>query len=212
MASVTRPPSDEELRKREREMLAQRLQMDMLDRQQEEQEKLADAGEPDAVVARQDAVDALQRASRGNVSRLTPATARAMDMTDAALDLPQDRVEDPRSAAAREQMHREQIGLQQFEKQQVKSQMDVETRGRGVLDLHWKRWSRDGQRNYGKACRQMQLGIGRDAVLLWQAGMFDSMLAVAKFIQSFQLSDKESATEDWQSAIDKELAELRGDE
>jgi len=212
MAQVRRPPSDEELRKQEREMLAERLQMDLLDRNAEEQAKLAEAGEPEAMAARQDAVEALQRASRGNSSRLTPHLTEAMGMADAAIDLPHDTVEDPRSATIREQQQRERIGRERYEKNQIKQQMNLEDRGRSVLDLHWRRWAKEGTRNYSKACRQLQLDIGRDAVLLWTAGIFDSQLAIAKFIQSFQLTEKEQEGSDWQDKIDKELAELRGED
>jgi hypothetical protein len=90
--------------------------------------------------------------------------------------------------------------------------MKLEDRGREVLNIHWQRWAKEGRDNFGKACRKMQLNVGKDAVLLWQAGIFDSMLAVAKFIQSFELGEKQQEHSDWQDAVERELAELRGGE
>lgn len=209
MAKARRPRSDEELAKEEREMIIERARQDMIDLQKENNEKLAAAGEPEA----QEAVAALQRVSRGgNVIRLKPETAEALGIADTAADAPGETVEDEREVSARERAIKEGIEREAFRRSKVKEQMGVEERGRSIMDLHMKRWAKDGEKNYGKASRSLQLNVGKDAVILWRAGVFDSMLSVAQFIQRFQLTEKENREDDWQDEQEKELRELRGDD
>lgn len=209
MAKARKPRTDEELAKEEREMIIERARLDMIELQKENDEKLAAAGEPEA----QEAVAALQRVSRGgNVIRLKPETAEALGVADTAAEAPHDTVEDEREVSAREKAMREGIEREAFRRSKVKEQMGMEDRGRSIMDLHMKRWAKEGEKNYGKASRSLQLNVGKDAVILWRAGVFDSMLSVAQFIQRFQLTEKENREDDWQDEHEKELRELRGDD
>lgn len=209
MAKARKPRTDEELAREEREMIIERARQDIIDTQRENAEKLAAAGEPEA----REAVEALQRVSRtGNVIRLKPETAEAMGVVDTAAEAPGETVEDEREVSARDRAIKEGIEREAFRRSKVKEQMGIEDRGRSIMDLHMKRWAKDGEKNYGKASRSLQLNVGKDAVILWRAGVFDSMLSVAQFIQRFQLTEKENREDDWQDEQEKELRELRGDD
>ena len=209
MARARKPRTDEQLAQEEREMIIERARQEIIDQQKENDEKLAAAGEPEA----REAVEALQRVTRsGNVIRLNSQTAEALGITATAAEAPGDTVEDEREVSARDRAMREGIEREAFRRSKVKEQMGMEERGRSIMDLHMKRWAKEGERNFGKASRSLQLNVGKDAVILWRAGVFDSMLSIAQFIQRFHMSEKENREDDWADEQEKELRELRGDD
>jgi hypothetical protein len=208
MARVRKPRSDEELAKEERELLLEQLQQDHIDLQAEEQEKLAEAGEPEA----RNAVSALRAVTRGNNLRLSEAQQEAVAVTDAASEATGTAVEDERVTEVRTQLLQKRIKQERFERHEAVKELTDKERARALMRNHWQRWAKDGSDNYSKACSVFRLGVGKDAVALVDGGVFDSHLDVAQFIQRMAPVTKDGEQSDWTDDLERELRELRGEE
>lgn len=207
MANVRRPRSDQELANDEREALIEQLAQDQINTDIENQEKLADAGEPEA----REAVSALRAVSRGNVIRLNLDQQEAIGVSSAASESTTP-VEDERDTDARMAALRKKIALAKLEEEQVRKNMAVNDRAKLLMKNHWQRWAREGETSYNKACSTLRLNVGRDAVTLVEGGVFDSHLDVAQFLQRMQPNRVEAKEEDWTDSLEQELRELRGED
>lgn len=208
MANVRRPRTDQELANDEREALIEQLQQDQVNLEVENQEKLAQAGEPEA----REAVAALRSVSRGNVFRMTPEQQEAVGMADAAAEATATHVEDERDTQTRVTILRQKIAQQKAEQEQTRKEMHVNERARGLMKNHWQRWAREGEDNYSKACANFRLNVGRDAVVLVEGGVFQNHLDVAVFLSRMTPTKVEAKEADWVDDLEEELRQLRGED
>lgn len=207
MANVRRPRSDAELASEEREALVEQLQQDQVNLEEENQEKLAVAGEPEARAA----VTALRAVTRGNVLRMTAEQQEAVGLTDTATTATAP-VEDERTTDARADALRKRIAQAKFEEQEARKNLAINDRAKLLMKNHWQRWSREGESNYGRACSTFRLNVGRDAVTLVEGGVFDNHLDVAQFIQRMAPARTQAEETDWTDDLERELKELRGED
>lgn len=210
MKRVAPPPSDEQLAAAERTDNVRRLNREAQIEDEQEQERLALAGEPtakEAIKAMASVIDSrpVGEEEPTDDNKTTAQTSR--EVTPPINRKP--RKTKPRDADHRKSEASESPPPQEEEHDEAASQSRDEKLAYKLMDTAYKKWAKTAEKDFSKANRALAIDLGKDTMLYIRSGiirMNDLQSTIDKLTASSKAGKDNSDAED---NFDEEMEEFR---